>query len=203
MNFVTSPKKGMTLIEMLVTVSLVTVLIVMIFSAVHSFYRYNAYAVAQGAEVDSARRGLSRLTRDVREMTYAEDGSFPIVTKDPHTLGFYSDIDYDNSVEYVEYELSSTTFYKRTYNATGNPPTYNLTTPDEEIIVSEYVQNELEATSTFMYFDTNGAQLSAGDLLTDVRYIQMQIIVNVNPVQAPGEFLLRTSIAPRNLKDNL
>lgn len=192
----------MTLVEMLVTIALMTILVTMIFSAVYYFYSYNAYALAQTTEVDNARRSLTRLTRDLREMTYAEDGSFPIVIKNDHLLGFYSDIDYDNSVEYVEYELSSTTFYKRMYNATGSPPTYNPT-PDEEIIISEYVQNNLEATSTFSYFDSGGNQLFASDLLTDVRYIRVQIIVNVNPIQAPGEFLLRTSIAPRNLKDNL
>lgn len=196
-------RKGMTMVEMLVTIALLTIMMGMIFSAVYYFYTYNAYALAQAAEVDNARRSLARLTRDIREMTYAEDGSFPIVIKEDHLLGFYSDIDYDNSVEYVEYELATTTFYKRTYNATGNPPTYNLSNPDEEIIVSEFVQNNLEATSTFSYFDTTGGQLDETDLLTDVRYVRVQIIVNVNPVQAPGEFLLRTSIAPRNLKDNL
>jgi prepilin-type N-terminal cleavage/methylation domain-containing protein len=196
-------QRGMTLVEMLVTIALLTIMMTMIFSAAYYFYSYNAYALAQTAEVDNARRSMSRLTRDIREMTYAEDGTFPIVVKEDHLLGFYSDIDYDNSVEYVEYELATTTFYKRTYNATGNPPTYNLTSPDEEIIVSEYVQNNLEATSTFSYFDTLGNQLDGADLLTDVRYVRVQIIVNVNPIQAPGEFLLRTSIAPRNLKDNL
>jgi prepilin-type N-terminal cleavage/methylation domain-containing protein len=196
-------KQGMTLVEMLVTIALMTILMGMIFSSIYYFYRYNAYAIAQTAEVDNARRSLTRLTRDIREMTYAEDGSFPIVVKEPHRLGFYSDIDYDNSVEYVEYELATTTFFKRTYNAVGTPPVYNLANPDEEIIVSEFVQNNLEATSTFAYFNSNGVVLAAGDLLTDVRFIQVQIIVNVNPIQAPGEFLLRTSIAPRNLKDNL
>jgi prepilin-type N-terminal cleavage/methylation domain-containing protein len=194
---------GMTLVEMLVAISITTIMSGMIVSAIYYFYTYNAYAIAQTSEVDNARRSLARLTRDIREMTYAEDGSFPIVVKEQHLLGFYSDIDYDNSVEYVEYELATTTFYKRTYNATGNPPTYNLSSPDEEIIISEYVQNNLEATSTFSYFDTNGNQLDDTDLLTDVRYIKAQIIVNVNPIQAPGEFMLRTSIAPRNLKDNL
>ncbi len=196
-------QRGMTLVEMLVSIALITIMMTMIFSAVYYFYTYNAYAIAQAAEVDNARRSLARLTRDIREMTYAEDGSFPIVVKEDSVLGFYSDIDYDNSVEYVEYELATTTFFKRTYNAVGNPPTYNLTTPDEEIIISEYVQNNLEATSTFSYFDTDGNELAVTDLLTDVRFIEVQIIVNVNPVQAPGEFLLRTSVAPRNLKDNL
>ena len=195
--------QGMTLVEMLVTIALITIMMSMIFSAVYYFYTYNAYAIAQAAEVDNARRSLSRLTRDIREMTYAENGSFPIVIKDEHRLGFYSDIDYDDSVEYVEYELATTTFYKRTYNATGTPPVYNLVAPDEEIIISEYVQNNLEATTTFSYFNAQGNQLDTSDLLTDVRYITVKIIVNVNPVQAPGEFVLQTSIAPRNLKDNL
>ncbi len=196
-------QRGMTLVEMLVTIALLTIMMTTIFSAVYYFYRYNAYALAQTAEVDNARRSMSRLTRDIREMTYAEDGSFPIVVKEDHLLGFYSDIDYDNSVEYVEYELATTTFYKRTYNATGVPPTYNLANPDEVIIISQFVQNNLQATSTFSYFDTLGNRLDSTDLLTDVRYVSVQIIVNVNPIQAPGEFLLRTSIAPRNLKDNL
>lgn len=193
----------MSLVEMLVVIALTTILSGMIASSVHYLYKYNAYSLAQAAEVDSARRALSRMTNDLREMTYAEDGTFPLVVKNNHLVSFYSDIDYDDSVEYVEYEVDGTTLYKRTYNATGNPPTYNLSSPDEEIILSQYVQNFLEATSTFKYYDVDGTQLGATDLLTDVRYIRAQVIVNVNPIQAPGEFVLRTSVAPRNLKDNL
>lgn len=195
--------KGMTLVEMLVVIALMTILSGMISSSVYYLYKYNAYSLAQAAEVDNARRALSRMTNDLREMTYAEDGTFPLVVKDPHLVSFYSDIDYDDSVEYVEYELVSTTLYKRTYNAIGNPPTYNLSDPDEEIILSEYVQNFLEATSTFKYYNANGVELNASSLLTDVRYVRTHVIVNVNPIQAPGEFVLRTSVAPRNLKDNL
>ena len=193
----------MTLVETLVVIALMTILSAMITSSIYYLYKYNAYSLAQAAEVDSARRALARMTNDLREMTYAEDGSFPLVVKNNHLVSFYSDIDYDDSVEYVEYEVATSTLYKRTYNATGNPPTYNLASPDEEIILSEYVQNFLEATSTFKYYDVNGVQLDATDLLTDVRYIRAQVIVNVNPIQAPGEFVLRTSVAPRNLKDNL
>lgn len=201
--YISSRQSGLTLIETLVTIGLIIIVNGLIFSAVQSLYRYNANTFAQAAEIDNARRAMARLSRDIREMTYAEDGTFPIVRKDDHVLGFYSDIDYDNNVEYVEYELATTTFSKRTYNPIGSPPTYNLSTPDEEIILSEFVQNLNEATTTFAYFDTNGGQLLSGDPLTDVRYIRVQVIVNVNPIQDPGEFLLRTSIAPRNLKDNL
>lgn len=196
-------QSGMTLVEMLVVIALTTILSGMIAASIHYLYKYNAYSLAQAVEVDSARRALSRMTNDLREMTSAEDGSFPLVEKQNHLVSFYSDIDYDDNVEYVEYEVVASTLYKRTYNPIGNPPVYNLASPDEEIILSEYVQNFLEATSTFRYYDVDGTQLGVTDLLTDVRYIRAQVIVNVNPIQAPGEFVLRTSVAPRNLKDNL
>ncbi len=80
---------------------------------------------------------------------------------------------------------------------------YDFTTPDEELILSEYVQNIEQATTTFFYFDSNNVELDSSSLLTDVRYIKTQIIVNIDPIRSPGEFMLRTGIAPRNLKDNL
>lgn len=193
----------MTLTEMIVVIALYTILVGMVFTAAQSLYQSNNYSAAQANEVDNARRGMTRFTRDVREMTYAEDGTFPVTRMEEHVIGFYSDIDKDDSVEYVEFELSTTTLYKRTYNAVGTPPTYNLTTPDETEILSLYVQNINQATSTFFYFDGSNNMLSSTSLLTDVRYIKAQIIVNIDPIQSPGEFMLRSGIAPRNLKDNL
>lgn len=194
---------GLTFVETIVVIALYAILTGMIFSAAQSLYQVNNISAAQSNEVENARRGVTRLTRDLREMTYAEDGTFPVTTIEEHRIGFYSDIDKDNSVEYVEYELATTTFYKRTYNATGNPPTYNFASPDETIILSEYVQNIDQATSTFYYFDTDNNALASTSPLTEVRYIKAQIIVNIDPIQSPGEFMLRSGVAPRNLKDNL
>ena len=194
---------GMTMVEMVVAIGLYTVLIAMVFTSAQSLYFYNASTFAQSNEVDHAKRGMYRWSQDVREMTYAEDGTFPIVVKEPHRIGFYSDIDKDNSVEYVEYEVATTTLYKRTYNPVGNPPVYNLAAPDQEEILSEYVQNIAQSTSTFYYYDTDGVSLGTGALLTSVRYIKIHLIVNIDPIRDPGEFLLRSGVAPRNLKDNL
>lgn len=196
-------QSGLTLVEMIVVIGLYTILTGMIFTAAQALYQTNNYSAAQANEIDNARRGMNRFTRDLREMTYSEDGAFPVTRMEDHTIGFYSDIDKDNSVEYVEYELATTTFYKHTYNAVGSPPVYDLSAPDETIILSEYVQNLNQGTSTFFYFDTNGDALNSSSLLTDVRYFKAQIIVNIDPVRSPGEFMLRGGIAPRNLKDNL
>ncbi len=194
---------GMTLMETMIAIGIYVVLMLAIFSSITSLYRYNAYSIEQSGEVDNARRGITQWNRDVKEMTTAEDGTWPIAVIEPHRLGYYSDTDRDDRVEYVEYILATTTITKYTYNPSGSPVSYDLTSPDSAEILSEYVQNIGQATSTFFYFDTNGNALSSTSPIIDVRYIKAQIIVNIDPERNPGEFMLRSSLAPRNLKDNL
>lgn len=196
--------KGFTLIETVMVIGLFTMLGLVIMYSVFSLYESNGYTIAQSQEIDHARTGLQTFLADVREMVYADDGTFPVAVIEEHRFGFYSDIDRDFSTEYTEYTLATTTLYKYTYEATGSPPVYNLVTPSKVETLSEFVQNISEATSTFKYYDTNGVELTGPSvLLTDVRYIEARIIVNINPLKSPGEFLLRGGVAPRNLKDNL
>lgn len=194
---------GMTLVEAVIAIAIYTILSLAIAGAVTNFYRINSYTIEQADEIDNARRGMTQWNRDVKEMTTAEDGTYPLAITEPYRLGYYSDTDRDSSVEYVEYILAATTLTKNTYNPTGNPPVYNLSTPDLSEVLSLYVRNIEQGLPTFTYFDTLGNKLTAPIPLLDVRYMQAQIIVNIDPTRSPGEFMLKSSIAPRNLKDNL
>ena len=196
-------EQGFTLTEALVVTAMFALLMYVMMDSIAAFYRHNAYSIAQSYEVATARRGVETLVQDMREMTYADDGTFPLATTSANLIGFYSDIDKDDSVEYVEYEIVANELIKRTFNAAGDPPTYSTTTPDQTFIISEYVQNVDQATSTFSYYDENGSSTDSSSLITDIRYIEVQIIVNVDPGRDPGEFMLRSSAAPRNLKENL
>jgi len=186
-----------------VVIGIYTVLLLAVTAAVRELYNISAYTTAQANEVENARRGMTQWNRDAKEMTVAEDGTYPVAVIDEHHFGYYSDTDQDDSVEYVEYILDETTLNKFTYDPTGNPPVYDLTSPDATTTLSLYVQNILQGTSTFLYFDNAGNQLSSTSPIIDVRYIAAQLIVNIDPIRAPGEFMLRSSLAPRNLKDNL
>jgi len=194
---------GLTLVETVVAIGIYTVLMLAITASITSIYQTNSYTLSQANEVDNARRGMTQWNRDTKEMLVAEDGTFPLAVIEEHKLGYFSDTDQDLNVEYVEYILASTTLTKYVYNATGTPATYDFTTPDTQETLSLFVQNLNQSTSTFFYFDETGAALSSTSPLVDVKYIKAQIIVNIDPFRSPGEFMLRSSIAPRNLKDNL
>lgn len=191
--------RGITLVETMVAISLFTLLMLAVTGIITHLYKINAYTLEQAYEVNHARRGIELAVRDMREMTYADNGAYPLVEMGTSTVGFYSDIDRDNSVEFVRYRLSTTTLYKYVYNATGTPLTYG-TSPDQSYTVSEYVQNNKQATSTFRYFLENGIPATATSTVTDIRYIELMVVINIDPNRSPGQFTLRSSAAPRNLK---
>ena len=193
----------MTLIETMTVITIYTILMLAISFTVIELYQTNAYSIAQADEVDNARRGVLAWNRDTKEMTVAENGNYPLDLVESHRFGYYSDTDLDNSVEYVEYELASTTLTKYTYDPSGSPATYDLSSPDNTETLSLFVQNIVQGTPTFQYFDNSGTELTGSFSILDVKYIRMQLIVNIDPVRSPGEFMLRSSVAPRNLKDNL
>ncbi len=195
---------GLTLIETLIVITLFTTLSVAIFEAVTTLYKTNSYTLEQSNEVENARRGMLTWVRDAREMTYGVNGAFPIVRADANRMGFYSDIDKDLSVEYVEYVLATTTLYKFTYEATGTPAVYSTTTPTRTETLSLYVRNLTQNQPMFGYYNDSGTYLgSSTTQISDIKYINVSLIINIDPVRSPGEFLLRGSAAPRNLKENL
>lgn len=193
----------MTLIEVVIVLGISVILSLAITDGITQFYIFNAYSIEQAEEIENARRGMIQWSRDAKELTNGENGAYPISTIDRYTFGYYSDTDLDNSVEFVKYVLSTTTLRKYTYNATGTPISYNLNTPDTEQILSLYVQNINQDVPMFSYFDNSGNSLASTSPVVDVRYIQAQFIINIDQDRSPGEFMLRSSIAPRNLKDNL
>ena len=196
--------QGFTLVEMLVVIAINTVLVGAIMASVTQIYKNNSYTFEQANEIEAARRSIGIWVRDAREMTLGADGSYPVALLQDNKMGFYSDIDRDNNVEYVEYELTGTNLTKKTFNPVGNPPVYSTTTPDSTETLSIYVQNALQTVPVFTYYNATGTVLaSPSAMLTDMRYVSMKVIVNIDPVRSPGEFMLHASAAPRNLKDNL
>lgn len=191
--------KGMTLVETIVVLALFSILSIAIMTVIASFYRYNAYTIAQAYQVDSARKGVELLVRDLREMTYSDNGAFPLVSRATSSVEFYSDIDRDNSVELVRYELVDQTLFKYIYESSGIPAVYP-SEPSRTETISEYVHNDLEGVIMFTYYNNQGVELS-GTGVSEVRHINVAVVVNVDPIREPGKYHLRSSASLRNLKE--
>jgi type II secretory pathway pseudopilin PulG len=186
---------------MLVVISMFTVIAVAVAEAALYFYRNNTIVLEQAFAINSARRGIELMVRDIREASYSDEGAYPIVSMGPYAFTLYSDIDRDKSIEKVRYELSDSNLVKEVINATGDPPAY-LEANKETSIVSDSVRNGALTRPIFAYYDASGNEITDMTAITSVVFVKMNLVVNINPSRLPEDFTLRSSATLRNMNTN-
>lgn len=192
--------RGISLVETVVVIAITTMVAGSLLSAIRYFYVNNAYVFEAATSVDSARRGLATALADLREASYADDGSYPVSGAATSSITFFSDVDSDGGVERVKIWRVGTTLYKVVTNASGNPPSYAGQSSSTTTIAT-YLRN---ATSTplFTYYDSDGVQLSTTSTpLASVSTVGTTVQIDLNPNRAPQVFTLTGSATLRNLRD--
>lgn len=191
--------RGMTIIEMLVWVAVSTFVMIALTSSLLYFYRTNSYTIQQSHAIASAQRGIDQMMRVTREITYSVNGAYPIVSIGASEFQFYADVDADAPAEKLRFFVNSTNLMRGVVEPTAdmaNP----YTGAEEQSVLSEYVRNLLQSVTTFRYYDENGAEITNYANIADVRFVTVNIVVNVDPNKLPNELTLRSSAALRNLK---
>jgi hypothetical protein len=189
----------MTLLEGLVWIGVFTAVMLAVVTSVQYFYRSSAYALNQASATVSAERGVTAMIKNIRYATYAGNGAYPVVSLAAHDLSFYADVDADSAIEKVRYYISGTNLMKGVVEPSGDPPVYTGT--ENTTVISENVRN-LDAsvgTTTFLYYDENGAGVTDYARIGDVRFIAVTVLVDVDPQRSPIPLTLRSSAALRNL----
>lgn len=191
--------RGLTFIEMLITIACFAIVMVAVTESILFFYRANTSSIEQAYQIESARRGINVLMEDLREATYADDGSYLLASIASSSVVFYVDTDHDASVERVRYALVGTQLVRTVTEASGSPPTYTGSTATST--VSDYVRNVEQGRQLFRYYGTNGGEITDfANGIADVRSVTISLVVNVVPVRAPGDFTLQSSATFRNLR---
>jgi hypothetical protein len=191
--------RAFTFAEVIVVVSVTALLGMTINSLIFNFYRSNAYLVQQTSAIDSAHRGLRTSFEELRQATYGEDGSYPILSAATSSITFYSDVDNDGSVEKIRIYLTGTTFYRGITEATSTPATYTGQT-EKQFTIANYVRNS-SSTPIFKFYDEDGVQLATtSPVVADISTISISLMVDLNPFRAPDILTLQESATLRNLR---
>ncbi len=200
--------KGLTLIEILLALSIMVVLIIAWQSFILRSYRGISFGREQLSAIRSAQKGITIMTREIREASTAEDGSYPLEKADDNEIIFYSDIDEDQYVERVRYFVENNTLKKGTVEPSGSPFTYN---PDNETIttIAQFIRNNTSTEPIFTYYngdyplDNTNNPLPTPSRLIDTKLIHIFVKINVDPKRSPKDFVLESDVQLRNLKTNL
>lgn len=187
----------MTLIEAVVWIAMFTATMLAIVSSVLYFYRTSNFAIQEASAITSAQRGLDLMVRQIREASYASNGAYPIVALGTSTMSFYAEVDGDAAVERVRYYLSGLDLVRGVIDPTGDPAVYSSTEATSSL--SEGVRNNDENISLFTYYDKNGAQISDLTRIADLRFVTINLSVDIDPNRTPTTTKMRSSAALRNL----
>jgi type II secretory pathway pseudopilin PulG len=194
-------KSGFTLMETVVVIAILIIVLGALTSSIRYFYRTNSHALEQSFAINSARIGIERMVKDIREAAFSDEGAYPVISMATSSFSFYSDIDEDIFVEKIRYFLDGTDLNKGVTNSSGDPLVYDDS--DEVVsLISDNVRNNADSIEFFSYFDTSGTQVTNLASTTDLRFTTIEIVVNVNPTRLPNNFTLRSSAALRNVKEN-
>lgn len=190
-------RRGFTLIETIVTIFIFTLSMGAISGLIMMLYRTHDYTWEQSQAIEEARRGIETMVKEIREAMPGEDGSYIIASTTDFQFSFYSDIGRDLSIERVRYFVEGTNFKKGVIKPVGIPAVYPTST-EEISILSQYIRN---APSIFRYFDENNQELPSPSRRKDTKLMQLYLVINVDPIRPPHDFILSSKVQIRNLKE--
>lgn len=190
-------QRGMTLLETVIWIALFASAMFAIMTSVLYFYRTNNYALQQATAVASAQHGMDTVVKTLRETAYSSIGAYPIVSMAANDFVFYSNIDNDPYIEKVHFYVSGTKLYEGVVDPSGDPPSYSGS--ETTYMISDYIHNLDQNVTTFTYYDASGAKITDMSKVANVRFVTIDLVVNVDPNKLPNQLTLQSSTALRNL----
>lgn len=188
----------MTLIETIVWIAVLTAAMVALGSSLVYFYRTSRYAIEQASAVTSIQHGIDTVVRTLREASYSSNGAYPIISISANQISFYANVNRnDPLIQQIRFFVQGSSLMEGVIEPVGDPPAYTGT----EVVstLANYVQNLAIATTTFTYFDKNGAQVTDYTKTGAVRFVTATIVADVNVNSMPNQLVLHSSAALRNL----
>lgn len=189
--------RAFTLTETIIAIAIFLIAMLAVSGFIFYFYKTSTYDFQQISAINSGRRGMEIMIREIREATYSDIGSYPIIEAKEQSFAFYSDVDKDAKVERIRYFLEGFDLKKGELEATGDPPKYQQ---ENEIITLLSTEVRNGANNIFAYYDENNNEVIDLAQVTDIRLVEINLIVNIDPNRPPDEFTLFSSAQLRNLK---
>ncbi|MFA5986795.1 MAG: prepilin-type N-terminal cleavage/methylation domain-containing protein [Parcubacteria group bacterium] len=207
--------RGVTFVETIVVIGIMSA--VMLGSSLFfvRMWRTNqfTYEIAIASLVSS--RGIQKAEKDIRAARPAENGAFPIVSAEDHSIVFYMDYDEDGIAERVHYFVEDQKFKVGVTepNLSVTPPTY--ADADESVKdAANYIVNETTGYKTFEYYNDESAMYSYSDVenaamstplsedeLGGIKMVKILLFVNPDPLRAPNNVRIQSFVVVRNLAD--
>ncbi|MEI6727145.1 MAG: prepilin-type N-terminal cleavage/methylation domain-containing protein [Actinomycetes bacterium] len=191
-------QSGITLVELLIAMTIMTIVTTMIVTAWISLQGSYASTVKSADARETARDSMSRMRREIRDaMTQPSTGLGPVVAAENNHIQIMSAFnDTGGDVQSVDY------WYRATSATTGNITRKRGAGPEQ--ILAENIVNVASNTPLFKYsyLDSAGnvtvaTSVAAADV-PRILTVEVHILADVNPGHSPTYMELISTVQPRN-----
>ncbi len=201
-NHNTQQRPGYTLLELLVSITLMVMIFVIVVGAVVSALRDNKARQSTVTATDHANQIVRSVVSLIRQAADSPTGAYPIIAATNTSLTFYTTISSGTTIEQARLFLNGSTLQLGTIQPSGNPVTYPAGT---EVVTTLLTGVQNGSQPLFQYYDANytGTQTAMNPItLTTVRLVKMTVIFDDNPNTPPAASTIELQAQLRNLKDN-
>lgn len=203
-KFQTKINSGFTLAEVVISVGIISLVLVAIYSFQADIFSLNRVVQSGLLNQQEAKKLVRPFANEVRGSIESAQGAYPIASAGTSSISFFTDLDGDGLAERVRYFLEDGDFKKGITEP--DPVTYWYDEQEEQVI---RVIHDVVDKNIFYYYDSNydgtasSTELSHPVTPNDIRMIKVIVEIDSNPDKPPAPFVVTTQVSMRNLKDNL
>ena len=199
-------KKGITLVELLITLAIFSIVIIAVGTLGANIFKYNSEISGSYETTRTSQVILKTLLKELRESAPGANGAYPLALTGSTTLSFYSDTDNDGKTEKITYSLIGTTLYRTSIIPTGTTSFVYLPQNQSTTTLITNVINGVSLPS-FQYFDTHYTGTSSPMIHpvnpSLVRLIKVNQQIDLDPNRSPVPIIFSIQVSLRNIKTNL
>lgn len=185
---------GMTLMEVLVIVGVVSFVLAAVSNSFISLYKSNTTGARSIVQVSNGRKGVELIMQDLRSASFGGGGENIVASMSPTALTFYTTLPSGGGNARVAYSLQGT-LLTRSVILAGTPATYSGTASVSTIV--NFVHNTEDGIALFRYYDKNGNEIT--DTTQTNSVAQISIVIDVLAGGTTPFFITATSTL-RNLR---
>ena len=199
--------KGLTLVEVMVSISIFTICIAGFSLLFIRSMRSNSYILEMGKTSMSISNGMTDLVEYIRKAKQGDNGNYAIVSASDDSLTIYTDYDSDSITERLHFYLEDQQVKMGITEPEGSiVKTYP--SEDQEVVVkADHILNDSED-DLFRYYnrdypadtENNPIDMAINDI-SNIRMVEIFLKMNIDPNRAPDNVQMRSFVELRNLND--
>lgn len=194
--------KGMSLVEMIMAIFILSLVMTGVTLYFVRIWPLQQFAIDSSQAQLRASESVTSFGKLIRNMRQSDAGEYALQSVGSNEIIFFADQDGDGAVERVRIFRNGTDLSMGSIEPTGSPVVYDGGSETVGVIVSD-VRNGAGSypSEVFRYYNHGNELLSGTFPISEVRMVEIDLYVDINPSSSPEAAHFESFASIRNLSE--